>query len=273
MEGFPCHCHFGQGAVLKLFPHYILGDEGDTKVQLDQVDYGRVVGELAHILGMKVMALDEFLEYLPGSAARFMEYDRDMVQLPDVDGTLAGKGVVGACYEYELLGQELLGCQLWMRNLAGCEAYVAVQVCCALYHLSVQLGHHRQEDVGKLAVEKLQEGREVVGGKSLAGGYVDPALVLGLEIPDALLHLGLKVKYLLGQSIECFSSIGKDNLLAYLVEEHQVVGVLQLLDLTGHRRLGDTQFLCGPGIAFILSYIVESLEMIKIHNKNYKVWL
>ncbi len=271
MELFSCHCHFCQGSALKLLPHNILGDEGKPQVPLHQVHYGRVVGELTYILGMQVMALDELLEYLPGSAARLVEYDGNMVQLPDVYCPLLCQGVVRACYEDELLGEELLGCQLGMRDLPGCEAYVAVQVCCALYHLAVQLGHYRQEYVGELLVEQLQEGWQVVGGESLAGGYVDAPLVLGLKIPDALLHLGLKVKYLLSQGIEGFSSIGKDNLLAYLIEEHQVMGVLQFLDLAGHRRLGDTQFLCGPGIAFIFSYIVESLEMIKIHNKNYKV--
>ena len=51
VELLSCHCHFSQGAVLKLFPHYILGNEGDAQVQFDQIDYSRVVGELAHILG------------------------------------------------------------------------------------------------------------------------------------------------------------------------------------------------------------------------------
>ncbi len=271
MELFSCHCHFCQGSALKLLPHNILGDEGQPQVPFHQVHYGRVVGELTYVLGMQVMALDELLEYLPGSAARLVEYDGDMVQLPDVYCPFLCQGVVRACYEYELLGEELLGCQLGMRDLPGCESYVAVQICCALYHLAVQLGHDREEYVGELLVEQFQEGWQVVGGKGLAGYYVNPPLVLGLEIPDALLHLGLKVKYLLGQSIECLTCIGKDNLFPDFIEEHQVVGVLQLLDLTGHRRLGDTQLLCGPSIAFIFSYIVESLEMIKIHNKNYKV--
>ena len=267
------HGHFGQGAVLKFFPHYILGDQGDTQVQLDQVDDGSVVGELAYILGAQVVALYELLEDFPGTAARFVEDYRNMIEFPDVHCPLLCQRVVGACYEYELLGQKLLGCQLWMGNLAGCESYVAVQVCGALYHLAIQLGHYRQEDVGELLVEQLKERWQVVSGKGLAGYYVDAPLVLGLEVPDALLHLSLKIKYFLCQGIEGLACVGKDNLLAYLVEEHQIVGVLQFLNLSGHRRLGDAQFLCSPGIAFIFSYIVESLEMIKIHNKNYKVWL
>ena len=104
MELLPCHCHFCQGSALKLLPHNVLGDEGEPQVPLHQVDYGRVVGELPYILGMQVVTLYELLEYLPGSAARLMEYDGDMVQLPDVYDPLLCQGVVRTCYEYELLG-------------------------------------------------------------------------------------------------------------------------------------------------------------------------
>ena len=114
---------------------------------------------------------------------------------------------------------------------------------------------------------------KVVGCKCLAGDNVDPSFILGLEIPDTFLHLGLEIKYLLSQGLESLSCIGQDNPFPYLVEEHQVMGTLQLLDLPGHSRLGDTQFLSSPSIAFKFSYIVERFEMIKIHNKNYKLQL
>lgn len=211
---------------------------------------------------------NESVEDVSSPRSLLMHDDGLAFEVPRLDEFLLRKRVIRWNDEDQTVLQDIPNNQFLVIRGVGGEPQVIFQSGRIFNDLRIWKDMDRDLNLTRVFLPKpLDDEREIVGPKALAGVNSDPSAFPLLKITENFFSLISRLKDLARKIVESFASISEYHLLAKPVQKLDAVSRLELLNLLSDRRLGDIEGLGGSAHAPAFDGIVKGLELVKIHDR------